>query len=96
MVQNVKTNILRIRNMTTKNSEEKIKLINRVMETMYDSTESFEEVGCQLSYLVWSISSGNVFQGEDGSANSFVQLLLRSFSPADAVWEYVELPNHDG
>lgn len=82
--------------MTSKTSEEKIKLINRIMKTLYDNTESFREVGCQLSYLLWAIASGNLFHGGGVDADSFNELLIRSFSPSDAVWEYVELPNHDG
>ena len=53
------------------NNNERIELINRVCEWVFNNTESFEHlnIGSDLSYLVWAIAANSTWLGKDDDWN---------------------------
>jgi len=67
-------------------------LVERVMQTVYDATESWRNggLGADLAYLAWAIAAGTSVQWPADSATR--RLFERLFPVDDLVWKRIELP----
>ena len=67
-------------------------LIERVMQTVYDATESFRDgsLGADLAYLAWAITADTRVQWEADSPTR--RLFERLFPADDPVWKRIERP----
>jgi hypothetical protein len=67
-------------------------LIERVMEAVYDGTESFRDggLGADLAYLAWAITADTRVQWETDSPTR--RLFERLFPADDLVWKRIERP----
>ena len=67
-------------------------LVERVMQTTYDATESWRDggLGADLAYLAWAIAAGTSVQWPADSATR--RLFERLFPVDDLVWKRIELP----
>lgn len=61
------------------NNDERIGLINRVCEWVFDNTESWEfrSIGVSVAYLVWAIAAGTSWIGPDDEFSDEQQELVR-------------------
>jgi hypothetical protein len=67
-------------------------LVERVMQTVYDATESWRDggLGADLAYLAWAIAAGTSVQWHSDSATR--RLFERLFPADDPVWKRIERP----
>jgi hypothetical protein len=67
-------------------------LVERVMQTVYDATESWCDggLGADLAYLAWAIAAGTSVQWH--SDNATRRLFERLFPADDPVWKRIERP----
>lgn len=61
------------------NNDERVDLINRVCEWVFDNTESWEfrNTGINLAYLVWAIAADTSWVGPDDEVSDDQQELIR-------------------
>ena len=67
-------------------------LVERVMQTTYDATESWRDdgLGADLAYLAWAIAAGTSVQWHSDCSTR--RLFERLFAEDDPVWKRIELP----
>jgi exonuclease VII small subunit len=67
-------------------------LVERVMQTVYDATESWRDggLGTDLAYLAWAIAAGTSVQWHSDCATR--RLFERLFPADDPVWKRIERP----
>ncbi len=78
----------------TKPTPENAQLAYDVYHALYDYTESFEEIGCHVAYLIGSLLSGDrlcLFAPLDESEAAFVEVMEGAFEPEHAVWQQIEI-----
>lgn len=76
-------------NHTSLSVEYRANLASKVFETLFATTDSFDEIGRELSYLIWAIVDNSFTDWVDGSPGELKPLMEKLFPSDHGVWLFV-------
>lgn len=76
-------------NHTSLSVEYRANLASKVFETLFATTDSFDEIGRELSYLIWAILDNSFTDWRNGDPGALKPLMERCFQADHTVWLFV-------
>lgn len=67
----------------------RLELISTVSNSLFQATESWSEIGEQLSYLLWAIADNSFVDWKNDSPGSLKPLMKKVFAPEHSVWKFI-------